>query len=242
MMTFPRIAAPFALMAALLAFAAVAADRRETRPVTGFTGIALSAPINVELVQGDTESLVLEGDEATLAEIETVVEQGVLKIGTKSRFSFWGTSFWGTSKVRARVGAKTIDSLRIDGSGDINAVQLRSTGLKVAVGGSGDVRIGTLDASTLQVSVAGSGDVQVGGKVNTVSTSIAGSGDVKAGKLESQDAKVTIAGSGDVAVWAKQSLVVKIAGSGDVRYYGDPAVTKTIMGSGSLRRAGASPS
>src|SRR5471032_2380359 len=83
MMTFRRIATPFALMAALLAFAAVAADRRETRPVTGFTGIALSAPINVELVQGDIESLVLEGDEAELAEIETVVEQGVLKIGAK---------------------------------------------------------------------------------------------------------------------------------------------------------------
>jgi Putative auto-transporter adhesin, head GIN domain len=237
MMTFRRIAAPFALMAAFLAFAATAADRRETRPVSGFTGIALSAPINVDLVQGDAESLVLEGDESALAEIETVVEQGVLKIRTRSQFTFWGMS-----KVRAHVGAKTIDSLRIDGSGDINAAQLRSTGLKVAVGGSGDVRIGTLDASTLQVSVAGSGDVQVGGKVNTVSTSIAGSGDVKAGKLESQDAKVTIAGSGDVAVWAKQSLIVKIAGSGDVRYYGDPAVTKTIMGSGSLRRAGASPS
>jgi hypothetical protein len=237
MMTLRRIAAPFALMATFLAFAAMAADRRETRPVSGFTGIALSAPINVELVQGDTESLVLEGDEAALAEIETVVESGVLKIRTKSRFFSWGLS-----KVRARVGAKTVDTLRIEGSGDINALQLSSTGLKIAISGSGDVRIGTLAASNLEVSVAGSGDVVVGGKTDTVSTSIAGSGDVKAGKLEAREAKVTIAGSGDVALWAKDSLNVKIVGSGDVRYYGDPAVTKTIMGSGSLRRAGASPS
>lgn len=237
MNTLHRIATPFALMSAFLAFAAMAADKRETRPVSGFTGIALSAPLNVELVQGDTESLVLEGDEATLAEIETVVEQGVLKIRTRSSFEWRHMS-----KARARVGAKTIDSLRIAGSGDIDAQQLRSTGLKVAVSGSGDVRIGTLAASSIEVTVAGSGDVLVGGKVDTVSTSIAGSGDVKAGKLETNDAKVTIAGSGDVAVWAKQSLKVKIVGSGDVRYYGDPAITQTILGSGSLRRAGASPS
>jgi len=175
MMTFRRIATPFALMATLLALAAVAADRRETRPVSGFTGIALSAPINVELVQGDTESLVLEGDEAALADIETVAEQGVLKIRTQSQFTSWGMS-----KVRARVGAKAIDALRISGSGDINALQLSATGLKIAISGSGDVRIGTLAASNLEVSVAGSGDVVVGGKADTVSTSIAGSGDVKA--------------------------------------------------------------
>jgi hypothetical protein len=232
-----RIAAPFTLVTTLLASFAMAADKSETRPVSGFTGIALAAPINVELVQADTESLVLEGDEATLAEIETVVEQGVLKIRTRSSFNSRHMS-----KAHARVTAKTIDSLRISGSGDIDAAQLRSAALKVTVGGSGDVRIGTLTASSIEVAVAGSGDVVVGGRADTVSTSIAGSGDVKAGKLETSDAKVSIAGSGDVAVWAKQSLEVKIVGSGDVRYYGDPAITKSILGSGSLRRAGASPS
>ncbi|HEX7466624.1 MAG TPA: DUF2807 domain-containing protein, partial [Usitatibacter sp.] len=126
MNTFRRIVAPFALMSAFLAFAAMAADKRETRPVSGFTGIALAAPINVELVQGDTESLVLEGDEATLAEIETVVEQGVLKIRTRSSFDSRHLS-----KARALVGAKAIESLRIAGAGDIKAALLRSADLKL---------------------------------------------------------------------------------------------------------------
>jgi len=235
--TLRRIATPFVLMSAFLAFSAIAADKRETRPVSGFTGISLAAPINVQLVQADAESLVLEGDEATLAEIETVVEQGVLKIRTRSSFDSRHMS-----KARALVTAKTIESLRISGSGDIKAALLRSADLKLAIGGSGDIRIGALAASSVDVSVAGSGDVEVGGKADTVSTSVAGSGDVKAGRLEARDATIKIAGSGDVAVWAKQSLSVKIVGSGDVRYYGDPAVTQTILGSGSLRRAGASPS
>jgi hypothetical protein len=237
MNAYRRIAVPFALMAALVACAAMAANRSEQRPASGFTAITLAAPIHVELVQGDTESLTLEGDEDALAELETVVEDGVLKIRTRSR-----SEPRSLSKVRARISAKAILKLNIAGSGDINAVRLKSADLKLNVGGSGDIRIGSLAATSLDVTVAGSGDVEVGGKADSVSTSVAGSGDVKAGKLETLDATIKIAGSGDVAVWAKKSLTVKIVGSGDVRYYGDPEITKTVLGSGSLKRAGASPS
>lgn len=232
-----RIAAAFALMAATVTFTALGADKRETRAVSGFHAIGLAAPIHVDVVQGDSEGLVLEGDEAALAELETVVEQGVLKIRTRSHHEPRGMQ-----KVRARVSARTVEALRSAGSGDIDAETLRSGDLQIGIAGSGDIRIGALSASSLDVSIAGSGNVTVAGTVATVSTSIAGSGDLKAAKLETRAAKVKIAGSGDAAVWAKQSVDVKIMGSGDVVYYGDPAVERTILGSGSVRRAGASPS
>ncbi|MGZ5038096.1 MAG: head GIN domain-containing protein [Usitatibacter sp.] len=237
MNTLRHIAAPIAMMTAMVALATHAADRQETRDVHGFTGVALAAPIKVELVQGDTESLVLEGDEAALAELETFVEDGMLRIRTRSRHEPPGMG-----KVRARVGAKTIESLRIAGSGDIDAASLRAKGLKLAISGSGDMRLPALAVSSLDVSIAGSGDIVAGGKVDALTTSIAGSGDLKATKLDAGEVTVHIAGSGDVAVWARKSLGVKIVGSGDVRYYGDPAVTRTILGSGSLTRVGASPS
>jgi putative autotransporter adhesin-like protein len=236
-----RIAAPLALMAACVALAAGAAERRETRPAAGFTAIGLAAPIKVHLTQGDTESLVVEGDEAALAELETVVENGVLKLRTHSR-SRSRHDIRGMEKVRAYVTAKSINALAISGSGDITSPALRSTALKVAISGSGDVRIGDLASSNLEVSVSGSGDVMIAGKADMVTASIAGSGDVKTQKLEARQVKVSIAGSGNVTLWAKESLTVKIAGSGDVRYYGDPALQKTLVGSGSVRRAGATPS
>jgi hypothetical protein len=237
MNTLRRIAIPFALMTAVVAFAAYSADRRENRDVHGFTGVALAAPIKVELVQGDTESLVLEGDEAALAELETIVENGVLRIRTRTR-----EEPRSLSKVRARVGAKAIESLRIAGSGDITAASLRAGTLKLGISGSGDMRLPGLAVASLDVSIAGSGDIVAGGKADTVTTSIAGSGDLKAAKLEAREVSVHIAGSGDAAVWARQSLGVSIVGSGDVRYYGDPAITRTILGAGSITRAGASPS
>ena len=232
-----RLAFPLALMASLVALAVPAADRRETRAATGFTAIALAAPVKVDIVQGDAEGLVVEGDELALADLETVVESGTLKIRTRSK-----KDVPGMSKVRVHVSAKAIDALRIAGSGDITAGALKASALKIAVSGSGDVRIAELAAATLEVSVAGSGDVMVGGKADSLSTSVAGSGDVKAGKLATRTAKVSIAGSGDVTLWAREQLSVSVVGSGDVRFYGDPEVKRSVLGSGSVRRLGATPS
>ena len=234
-----RLAIPLALMTTLVAVAVtgLAADRSETRAVSAFTAIALAASLKVDVVQGAAERLVLEGDERALADLETVVEQGVLKIRTRSH-----TDVPGMSKVRAQVSAKTIDALRIAGSGDITAAALRAPSLKIAVSGSGHVRIGELTSTTLEVAVSGSGDVLLGGKADSVSTSIAGSGDVKAGKLEARTARVSIAGSGDVTLYARESLTVSIVGSGDVRFYGDPEVKRSVIGSGNVRRLGATPS
>ena len=237
MSPFKKLAALLALMTALVAFAVPAADRRETRAATGFTAISLSAPVTVDIVQGPTEGLVLEGDDKALADLETVVEQGTLKIRTRTR-----KDIPEMGKVRVHVSAKAIEALRVASSGDITAAALRAPTLKIAIAGSGDVRISGLDATTLDVSVAGSGDVLVAGKADTITTSIAGSGDVKAGKLATRTAKVSIAGSGDVTLWARDQLNVSVFGSGDVAFYGDPEVKRSIMGSGSVRRLGATPS
>lgn len=236
MRSIARIAAPIVLMLACMA-CATAAQRHETRAVSGYNSVALSAPINVELVQGDAEGVVLDGEDAALADIETIVEDGSLKIRNKAYIDVPGMS-----KVVARVSVKTIDALSTRGSGDIRAAALKCKDLKISIAGSGDVRVAALAADGLHVSIAGSGDMFVAGKVDTVSTSIAGSGDMRAGKLESRQSSVSIAGSGDAMLWAHEQISVSIVGSGDVRYYGDPKVKSSVLGSGSVARAGASPS
>ena len=126
-----RIVTAFALMGAFVAFAALGADHRETRTVTGFTGLALAAPIHVELVQGDTEGLVLDGEEAALAELETTVEQGVLKIRTRSRVEPRGMA-----RVRARLSAKLEVAYSARRKHRVDAGSFVDTGCCVSVPGS----------------------------------------------------------------------------------------------------------
>ena len=214
-----KTAAPAALaLAALLATATLAADRRESRPVPAFDSVGLAAPIRVDVVQGGTDSVALEGDAEALADLETVVEQGTLQIrvrrgadGSRHRF-----------KARAYVSARRVEGL--------------------AVSGSGDIRSGPLDGKALRVSVSGSGDVRIeGGRVEELTARIAGSGDVEAARLQAGRVAVSVAGSGDATVWARESLDVRVAGSGDVRYYGDATPAIRIAGSGDVRRLGPAP-
>ena len=58
---------------AALAYAALAASAQpQPRPVTDFTEVSLSAPIDVHVALGDTHALTLEGDAEMLARIETL--------------------------------------------------------------------------------------------------------------------------------------------------------------------------
>ncbi len=237
-MSFARFAAPFVVMAACLTGAATfAADKRETRSTEPFTAIGVSAPITVHLTQGDTYSLVIEGDEAAIAQLDTVVENGSLKLRQKTP-----DHIRGMGKVKAYVTMRDVTALAISGSGDIIATTLRTGDVKLAISGSGDIRIGTLTAARLVVAISGSGDIVVAGKADSLDGSIAGSGDLRARELEVGDAKLSIAGSGDASIWTRSNLSVSIVGSGDVTYVGDPAVHQSILGSGSVRRVAAKSS
>jgi hypothetical protein len=190
----------------------------EDRAVAGFTGIALSIPGRVEVVQGATEGIRVTADDNVLPEIESGVEGGILKLRFRQRFTSVNNA-----RIHVIVNAKTLESLAVAGSGDIHAPALTAPRLAINVAGSGGVK------------------VKVAGRVEALDVSIAGSGDLDAGKLDTQRAKVSIAGSGDAVVWARQALTVSVVGSGDIRYYGDPAVEKHVVGSGSVRRLGAAP-
>ncbi len=210
--------------------------KTEARAVSGFNGISLSIPAKAEIIQGASEGISIETDDNILPLIETVIDDGKLKIRFKDR-----NMSVSTKTLRMTINVKSIDSLAVAGSGDVQAATLQVTTLKTSIAGSGDVRIANLDAATVIVSIAGSGDFTAGGKSNTLEAKIAGSGDIKAEKLATNNVKVSIAGSGDAKVWAKDTLKISVAGSGDVAYYGDAKVTQSVAGSGSVKRLGNAP-
>jgi|688.fasta_scaffold416500_2 hypothetical protein len=206
------------------------------RRVSAFKGVSLELPASVEIVQGETEDLVIEADDNIAPLIESVVENGQLKIRWAQRFkSLKPTVLKLTLRVRA------LEQISISGSGDVNAQKLQSPTLEVRIAGSGDVRLAALQTDSLSVSISGAGDFLAAGRADTARYSIAGSGDLKTGSLASKNVKISIAGSGDAAVWASQTLNVSIAGSGDVAYYGDATVTRSVAGSGSIKKLAATP-
>ncbi len=211
--------------------------KRQARQVTHFTGLALEVPGKLELRMGDSEGVSIETDDNVLPLIETVVENGTLKIRPSKR-----NLNLKTKNLKIVVNARQIERLALGGSGSIDADTLRAPRLNIDLGGSGDIQVRGLESDTLAVSLGGSGDFKAGeGRARKLSVSIGGSGTVDMGRVQSDSASVSVAGSGEATVWAKSELSMTIAGSGDVNYYGDPRLSKSIVGSGDARRIAAAP-
>lgn len=210
---------------------------RQARQVSGFEGVSLAVPGNVELRVGDSEGITIETDDNLLPLIETVVEDGVLRIRPTTRNRNLHT---GTMKITVQ--ARRIERLSVGGSGTIKSEALRGKRLDLDVGGSGTIDIAGVESDEVAAKVAGSGDIRVrGGSARGATLTVAGSGDIDLGQVAATDARVKIAGSGDVSVWARDALAISIAGSGDVRYYGDPKIERRVAGSGEARRVGGAP-
>ncbi len=211
--------------------------KRQVRQVSHFTGLALEVPGQLELRLGDTESVTIDTDDNLLPLVETVVEDGTLKIRPSKR-----NLNLRTKHLKIVVQARQVERLALGGSGSVDADALRGPRLDINLGGSGEITVRNLDSDSVAVNLGGSGDFKAaGGNARKLSVSIGGSGTVDMGRVQSDSASIRVAGSGEATVWARHELSMTIAGSGDVNYYGDPRISKKIVGSGDARRIAAAP-
>ncbi|MET0323449.1 MAG: head GIN domain-containing protein [Duganella sp.] len=209
---------------------------KQNRALGHFHALASSVSGDVEVRIGNTESVTVETDDNLQALLETVVENGTLRIRpARKNLSL------SSKTMKIIVQARALDRVSVAGSGSVQADNLKAERLQLDVGGSGSLVARQLAAEAVTVALGGSGSLETSGKAERLQVSIGGSGEVHADKLATRDATVSIGGSGEVTVWATQSLAVNLAGSGDIGYYGDPRLSKSVVGSGSVKRLGAAP-
>ena len=210
----------------------------EERSVSGFTGIASGGSFKVHVQFGAKESLRLEGNPEVLREIETVVENRVLKIRTRNS-SFWknlGRNM-NIGRVDIYITAIKLNSLTVSGSGDmdVNGV-VRAERMQMAVSGSGSLTAAVSCESYL-ASVSGSGRLNVTGTTKTADINVTGSGDFRGRDLKSSTANASVSGSGSIYITADNAISARVSGSGSVRYAGNATkVTSSKSGSGSVSR------
>ncbi len=206
----------------------------ETRNVSGFSGISSAGSYNVIITMGNTEGLKLQGDAEQISQIETVVEEGILKIRNKKRNGSWNTGW--TSKVNIYVNAKTLKSITLSGSGDIDVKGVvKSTDVTTTLSGSGSISL-AIDATNYAATISGSGEIEVKGKTENAKISVNGSGDFEGDDLRTSVATARVSGSGDISINANKALDATMSGSGNIRYGGNANVKSTKSGSGRISK------
>lgn len=173
-------------------------------------------------------SLTIHAPQAVLDLLTTRVHDGVLELGRQP-----GPGFIGASNIRYELTVPSLDSIVVDGSGDVESA-VAGGDLRIEVNGSGTVDIEGLDADAVSVEISGSGDVDLDGTAASLEVVIDGSGTVDADDLEVVDAVVEISGSGDVGIHATGTLRAEVSGSGTVTHRGGARVDADVSGSGEV--------
>jgi hypothetical protein len=183
--------------------------KTESRPVSDFTSVEVSGSGKLIVQQGETESLTVTADDNLLPYLASEVAGSKLMLGTK------GLVFVSpTEPITYNLTVKKLN----------------------AIGASGDITVDAKDIQTdsLAVAVSGSGDVSISGESAEQKIAISGSADYKAENFKTKDTSIAISGSAKALVAVSTRLDVKVSGSGDVRYIGKPEITKEISGSGNV--------
>jgi hypothetical protein len=186
----------------------------EARRVSDLAGVSLAMPGDLRIELGDEESLRVEAEDNLLPYIETVVENGTLKIRTPL-----GVILHPTEPIHLYLTAKQLDALAVSGSGVIEAPDLEAARLSLSVSGSGRIETGNLTADEIVARVSGSGRLEMaGGKMGTCRVVVSGSGNVDLGDLEADTLGTEVTGSGKVVASGGQVAEQRVTISGSGKY------------------------
>lgn len=201
---------------------------KETLNLEDFTSFKLGIAGDVYLSRGNTQKVVVEGQQNIIDELKTDVSGGTWSIGFKNNVSNY-------DKFKIYITIPTIDGVIVSGSGDVYGKdKFTNLGdIRVSVSGSGGIEL-DVEAKSISSTISGSGDIELEGSADAYNVRISGSGDVEAYGLMTKNCEASISGSGDIHISASETLVAKIVGSGDISYKGSPSVKSKIVGSGDV--------
>lgn len=225
----------FAVILVCTAILTASAQSGETRQVSGFNSVASSGPFDVHVNINGTESVKISASSKIINEIETIVEDGTLKIKFKHHDNWYHNEDYG--QIDVYVTAKSLSALVNAGSGSIKVEGTVSGGdVKLVLSGSGDIET-SVKSGNLHATISGSGTINMKGSADEAKVMISGSGEVKGKGLKANDASVTITGSGNVYLTADKTVAARIVGSGSVIYSGNATITESkTIGSGSVSK------
>lgn len=194
---------------------------RETRELGKISQVILSEEGDMRIEIGEKEQLVFEAEDNLLEYLVADVNHGSLDIKKHPD----NVQLIATKPIRYFLTVRSLESLIVKNSGDVEIPEIKGMRLKLRITGSGNVRINRLSVDSLTVEATGSGDLIVlEGSAYEQELHLSGSGSYDGKNVVCQRAEVNLSSSGEATVKVSERLVASTTSSGNVYYLGDPTV------------------
>jgi hypothetical protein len=220
------------LVAALVTLAASPAGAEERRySLTDFDRIQVDGPYRVTVATGAASSAVATGSRQAIDRVHVDVQGSTLRV--RPNPSAWGGNpDEADIPVSVHLTTRSLQSARVNGSGDLTIDKVKGLRFDTGVSGSGRLTVQSAQADSLLLTLLGSGTIQVGGKAKSVRAKIHGSGNLEAEKLTANDADIVADTAGTIKLGVLRSASITANSSGEVEVIGTTACTVKHIGTG----------
>jgi hypothetical protein len=199
--------------------------KKQNREVGSFTAISAGSGIDVYLMQGDKESVIVEADENLLDLIVTRVKGDKLIIKTEDPIRR-------AKKLDVYVTFVDVKEISVSSGSDLESRNMLKFGvLDISVSSGADAEL-DLQAEDLTCSVSSGADANLSGSAESFYGKASSGSDLRASELKAKICKAKASSGGDVSVYASESIEASASSGGDVNYYGNPTKVNVSSSSG----------
>lgn len=206
---------------------------QQTRTLSDFTKVTLWGTGDVQVTQGQEESLEITCDDNFMDVIESRIEGDTLYLGPKR------VTLKATQTIKYNLKLKELKALQCSGAISIQAASLTCSDLHVTANGVCSLAIESLQADCVTTTANGASKVTIAsGEAREQIITLNGAGQYQTPNLDTKDLTITINGTGQATLWATQTLKASLHGAGNISYYGSPRVSQSVAGVGRIKSLG----
>ena len=187
------------------------------RNIGNFTGIKVSAGIDVFLTQGDNTKVEVVADENLHKVIRTEIKGNVLHVYSEINIRK-------AKSKKVYVTCKEIEKLGVSSAGDLTGQnKIETDFLDISLSSAGDLDI-EVEAKQIECSISSSGNARLSGFAEELYARLSSAGNLKAYELITKKCKVRVSSAGDAKIHVTEELDASVSSAGNVYYMGDPKI------------------
>ncbi len=193
--------------------------------VKNLNGVTVSSGIDLYLMQGNSESLVIKGESDLIKDV--IVEQSGSSITIKYKEGVQWSRLFKNQSIKVYLTYKTLTDLTATGGSDVFTQNtLKTDILNLRASGGSDIKM-SLNCKDLSITVSGGSDLDLSGSGENMKLTASGGSDVDAFNYTVDYAKATVSGGSDANINVNKALEASASGGSDVNYKGNASLKKT---------------
>lgn len=189
----------------------------QDRNISGFTAIKVSSGVDIHVMQGSADKVVVKTDDNLQEKIKTELNGSVLEISSRGNIR-------SSKAFDVYITVSQLEKISATAGSDVfSKGTLKVDELELQMAAGSDVEL-DIEASKLHCKLTAGSDADLSGKVDHLEVLATGGSDLSAKGLKVANCKLRVSGGSDAVVNVSGELDMEATGASDIYYTGGPSV------------------